>query len=314
MLNSHEQDAASYTSPPAIMSDTISISTAAAPSRLGVLIDAVGEREFEVELLSLLHETSGAEHCTVFCLDDDVPRGFGAVSLDGSNTARANATRYLQRQFWRRDPTMEVARQQTRLTHMSLIRRRIRSIEDPELREQIYAQMGERLLICGPSAAGGIALSMLKPGHDAMFDAAGVLEMQRLASLLLPIVGKHISASWQRRNILLALTSITEIEDCIAQAAQKFPSRERQVCSRIIYGMFTTGIALELGISEETVTTYRKRLYQRLGIATQRELLIWYVTQWTSGEVASTSLRHSLSWELESMAPSLSTGTVSGRH
>lgn len=45
--------------------------------------------------------------------------------------------------------------------------------------------------------------------------------------------------------------------------------------------MSTTGIALDLDIRVETVMTYRKRSYRRLGIATQRELLLWYIKLWT---------------------------------
>lgn len=262
-------------------SDGICISAVTGPARLGTIINAIGEQEFESELLVLLHETCGAEHCAVFGLDGTVPKGLGAVSLDGSNTASVNATLYLQTQSWRRDPTMGAARQQVNLQHPSLIHLNINAIEDRELREVIYARMGERLLICGQSAAGGVALSVLKAGGGNRFEANAVEELQRLASLLLPILGKHASATWQRRKLLLALTSLEEIESCVSQAHVKFPRRENQVCARIIYGMSSTGIALELGISEETVMTYRKRIYGRLNIATQRELLLWYVAQWT---------------------------------
>ena len=47
--------------------------------------------------------------------------------------------------------------------------------------------------------------------------------------------------------------------------------------ARILYGLSAAGIAVDLGIGIESVTTYRKRAYRRLGIATQRELLVWYL-------------------------------------
>jgi DNA-binding CsgD family transcriptional regulator len=53
-----------------------------------------------------------------------------------------------------------------------------------------------------------------------------------------------------------------------------------EVCARIIYGLYAKGIALDLDIGEETVATHRKRAYQKLLIATQRELLLWYIEQW----------------------------------
>lgn len=250
------------------------------PTKLQSLIGAIGEREFELELLSLLNETCGAEHCAIFGLDGQAPRELAAVSLDGTNTAHVCASQYLQSQSWRRDPTMGAARLQATNDTPSLIHLNIGDLEDRELRDVIYARMGERLLLCGPSSAGRVALSILKSGNGSLFEAAGMMDLERFATVLLPILGKHATATWQRSRLLLALTSLEEIESCVLAGADKFPRRESQVCARIIYGMSSTGMALELGISEETVMTYRKRVYQRLGIATQRELLIWYVSQW----------------------------------
>jgi hypothetical protein len=48
-----------------------------------------------------------------------------------------------------------------------------------------------------------------------------------------------------------------------------------------LFGISSAGIALDLGIGEETVMPYRKRAYMRLSIATQRELLLWYVSEWS---------------------------------
>lgn len=249
-------------------------------TKLQSVIDAIGEREFELELLSLLNETCGAEHCAIFGLDGLAPRELAAASLDGTNTAHVCASQYLQSQSWRRDPTMGAARQQASNDTPSLIHLNIGDLEDRELRDVIYARMSERLLLCGPSAAGRVALSILKSGSGSLFEASGVMDLERFATILLPILGKHAAATWQRSRLLLALTSLEEIESCVLNGAERFPRRESQVCARIVYGMSSTGIALELGISEETVMTYRKRIYQRLAIATQRELLIWYVSQW----------------------------------
>src|SRR5690606_16731246 len=62
----------------------------------------------------------------------------------------------------------------------------------------------------------------------------------------------------------------------------RFPKREVEVCARILHGMSSIGIALDLGVSEETVRTYRKRSYQRLQIASERELLVWYLDLWST--------------------------------
>jgi len=53
-------------------------------------------------------------------------------------------------------------------------------------------------------------------------------------------------------------------------------------CSRILYGLSSIGISLDLGAGEESAKTYRKRAYQRLRIGSERELLHWYLAQWSA--------------------------------
>jgi len=49
--------------------------------------------------------------------------------------------------------------------------------------------------------------------------------------------------------------------------------REIEVCALIARGYTSEGIALELGISINTVLTFRKRAYARLRISSQNELM-----------------------------------------
>ena len=83
-----------------------------------------------------------------------------------------------------------------------------------------------------------------------------------------------------RPNVAQALTALDEIENCIV-ATSALPRREAEVSARILYGLSSVGIALDLSVSEETVKTYRKRAYQRLAIGSERELLTWYLARWS---------------------------------
>ena len=49
-------------------------------------------------------------------------------------------------------------------------------------------------------------------------------------------------------------------------------AREKDVCRRILDGFSSEAIAGELGIALNSVFTYRKRAYEKLGIASQNEL------------------------------------------
>ena len=70
------------------------------------------------------------------------------------------------------------------------------------------------------------------------------------------------------------------------RSPERLPRREVEVCALILFGVSTMGIASRLNIGEETVKTYRKRAYQRLGKATQRELLNWYIERWGQRSVS----------------------------
>ena len=59
----------------------------------------------------------------------------------------------------------------------------------------------------------------------------------------------------------------------LAAVAPSLSARERDVCALIASGLTSEGIALELGVGINTVLTYRKRAYARLGISSQNELM-----------------------------------------
>lgn len=66
-------------------------------------------------------------------------------------------------------------------------------------------------------------------------------------------------------------------------------SRERGVCMNILQGLSSEAIAGQLGISLNSVLTYRRRAYQRLGITSQNELFSLVMTQ------LATDRRHAIS-------------------
>ena len=57
--------------------------------------------------------------------------------------------------------------------------------------------------------------------------------------------------------------------------AEKLTQREREVVRFISQGFTYKEIAVELGISEKTVATYRERAAEKLGIKTRAELVRW---------------------------------------
>jgi DNA-binding CsgD family transcriptional regulator len=247
------------------------------------IIEAMGQDSFGGEVMRLLSEVLDAEHCSLFRITKQSPFQIVAMSRDGTDTAERQCTDYVSGCFWRSDAAMSRAMASVQHNGFTIDRVDPRSIQDAEFRERIYsrAHIRERILLCGSAADQAIAISILRTEAKPNFSRAQLHELGTIAESLIAIVAKHSKMISCPRDLSLALTSLSEIETTLRVSSTALAKREAEVCARILYGVSTTGIALDLGIGEETVATYRKRAYQRLSIATQRELLVWYVREWS---------------------------------
>lgn len=257
------------------------------------IIDTIGDEEFETEFLAFLYHEYGAEHFAVLRFTPERPSEVISVSLDGTDTAHRQIALYLDRQYWRADPNAIEAQRMIGKNATSLLRLNPRSLPDRDMRDSLYGRtgIGDRVLLCGGGADYSIGLSILRPEARGAFAAAEIDHLGRHCDTLLAIVNKHLGLRARRSELGAALNSIDQILSYVEMAPAGLPRREAEVCARLIGGVSALGIALELGISEETVTTYRKRSYQRLGIASQRELLVWYLSLWANGRPRPPSSR-----------------------
>ncbi|WP_158969707.1 helix-turn-helix transcriptional regulator [Chachezhania sediminis] len=126
--------------------------------------------------------------------------------------------------------------------------------------------------------SGGVlsALHILRAHERRKLRQVEISELRHLSAVFHSLVARHVELAHKRHQSVAPLEALDQIEACIA-ASGELTARESQVCARILYGMSTCGISLDLGIGKESVVTYRKRAYRRLVISSQRELLIWYL-------------------------------------
>jgi DNA-binding CsgD family transcriptional regulator len=264
--------------------------------RLPKVIGSLGEETFGNELMELLSATCGAQHYNLFRITKQSPAPVVSVSRDGTDTARRQFGLYVSGSYWRKDSFMAETIQSIGPSGVSMGHLDTAAMLDRDFRERLYGvtHVGERILLCGRTKDEAFGLSILRSQEQGQ---ASFEERSCLASLsttLVSILNKHITMVSSQMDVSLALTSLPEIEDTLLTSSVQLPRREVEVCARILYGMSTTGIALDLGIGEETVGTYRKRTYQRLSIGSQRELLVWYLREWSSN--------HSGAWALQPRA------------
>lgn len=248
---------------------------------LGDAVSAIGEPEFEGRLITYLNTVCGAEHFALMDCNGETPVYILSGSIGEIDIARVQTNLYINNNFWRQDEAFAKARFGGRDGNPNLVRMDIRALPRGDFREHCYdrRRMRDRLLLSDSHAM----VSILRSERRGIFSADDFDRLELASPLILSVLKKHSQTIWRQSKAGQAFSSLEVIESCIAEAPEMFSKREAQVCARIIFGMTSTGIALDLGISEQTATTYRRRAYQRLSIACQRELLTWYLTRWGFG-------------------------------
>lgn len=263
---------------------TVMVQERPAPSRdagvsLAQLVDCIGNEGFGPALATYLHSLCGADHFAAFRLGGDELREVAACCVQPERTARERVESYVREGLWKHDPAMTEARRCVEGPDPTIIHVDFSDQGYDDLRPRVYPHVRDRILLCGRSASGAFGLSVLRADPHSPFAREAIEKLGQAAELLVAMLAKHADVSQSRPNVAQALTALPEIEHCIA-ATSDLPRREAEVCARILYGLSSVGIALDLSVSEETVKTYRKRAYQRLAIGSERELLTWYLARW----------------------------------
>ena len=249
---------------------------------LSGVVEAIGTDGFAPRLMTLLHELCGADHCAVFEFGQDSLREVAAESFDKSHETREYVSRYLDQQYWRKDPAIAEVQECLQQQELVIIRVDI-NLLDADLRQAIFPHVSDRIVICGRRQDAAFGVSIIRSNPHALFPDDAIVHLGEVAELLVSVLAKHADVIFHRPNLALALTSLPDVERCIVARAT-LPRRETEVCARILYGLSSLGVALDLGISQESVKTYRKRAYERLRIGSERELLKWYLAMWGAFE------------------------------
>lgn len=241
-------------------------------------IDSVGTDCFAEEVVRALDRWAGVEHYAAFGLDDDNVTLLSAGSVHGDNTARTMAARYVLPGFFRRDPTITMAKHASSGGDVAMVRVDPAHLDDVELREQIYLSQNvcDRVFLCGTRGGHWYGVSMLRTHERGSFSADEIDCIRDMADTWLSLIAKHDRMVGNTRTpepSAALLGSVANIEGKLRELMPTLTRRETEVCARILRGMSTPGIAIDLGLREDSVATYRKRAYRRLEIGTRFELI-----------------------------------------
>lgn len=243
------------------------------PARQGrlesLLIGLLGEPEFGQALFGFLSARVPCDQCAVFRFDQESePSIIAAGDARGTGVPLQLGMRYIRR-FWKSDPVSSKVLSTHKPGRRLIALLKSAEIELTEYRLSFYRNNGlsERLSILWDDQAGTVACNLYR-GQPSSFADDEIGRAIELSGFLQALVFKH-------ERLLREGADSTSPEDIalrLRSIAPRLTLRESDVCARIICGLSSEGIALDLGISINSVLTHRRLAYRRLGISSQNEL------------------------------------------
>jgi len=234
-------------------------------AQLARLIAVVGTPRFEAEMFEVAHGALQCEHLTAFAQGADGPRVVLAANTGAANVARPIAHKYIAH-YWDLDPANRSLALCDAGEGVALRIAPEVDINDDFYRRDCYTepQICERVTLMQRRGDNVYRLNFYA-GPRGRFSAQVVDQLMESGDLLISLVMKNDTAS----EAMLPQTFTNRLR----LVSPNMPQREAEVCTAIMLGMTSEAIALKLGISVNTVLTYRKRAYNRLNISCQNELM-----------------------------------------
>ncbi|MDH7795833.1 MULTISPECIES: helix-turn-helix transcriptional regulator [unclassified Beijerinckia] len=239
---------------------------------MAALVAQIGQPDFDSTLFSLAHELLAADHVTAFCATPQgIIRTVIAENKGPRPIARTVAERYV-RTHWMSDPVLRLlteAPDRSRPANI-IVDTNARDVADTAYRHECYAavNLDHRLSVVEARDGHVMRLNFYRRrGHD--FRDEDIDCLAQMADLLLALVQRHDAESCPRSEPDPEL----QFRERLVAIAPTLTAREQQVCALIALGLTSEGISLRLNIGLNSVLTYRKRAYARLGISSQNELM-----------------------------------------
>lgn len=234
------------------------------------LIDAIGREEFSRTFFEVAHDMTRTRHLSAFAYTlRSPPRILIAEDDRGGAVSREIAQHYSEK-FWKLDLANKVAASPPRSSDDSwCIRTSATEIADSEYQSRCYTSVGlmNRVCVSRVDHEQNVRLHFYT-AFDRNFRENELANIFSLANVFIALLLKHVSVA----HFNAPMTG-DSFRDRLRRLPIDLPIREIDVCEGILQGVSSEGIALRLNVSINTVRTYRKRAYARLGISSQNELM-----------------------------------------
>lgn len=239
--------------------------TAGSAVRLDTLVLAIGQQDFGTALFDVLHAMLGIDRCVVI---EQEGQKEPACIIDEGRSAKLSTAFLLQQAHaaWA-SPDAGLSSTRSHLVWWGA------AAADAEGNRNAIAHISgadDVLTVTTGAGRRSYALYALSE-RGGRFCAVDVAQVTDVVDIL------EASIIKDRERAGNEFEGTSAIINRIIMCSQEFASlanREKSVCIGILTGHTTEAIGLHLGISVNSVLTYRRRLYQKLQINSQNELFM----------------------------------------
>jgi len=238
------------------------------------VIESLGTGGFSAQLLQLLDALLPIDHLAVIHMEaHDRVRFIGSASQNSVIIPESTQLIYLT-SYSCFDPNREQLEAWETSNGPCVKRLHVNEIAQIPYRELWYQHIGviDRLSVLTHADQGLYCLNLYRT--QTPFDDTHIEQLQSLQTLLSALILKHSRYSGSLPPFLTREQQLLELIERMQSVEPKLTDRELQVCGRILIGMTSKGIALDLDVKTETVLTYRKRAYAKLEISSQNDLFL----------------------------------------
>lgn len=239
---------------------------------VAALVDHLDDPGFDRVLLDFLEQAgvAVAEVSGISSPHGGTPRAVGWCGrrADAGRRAEALATR-----FHRHDPLLRTLPQDASIGTSLVGVVQPRKIADDGHRWLCFDEPGYRLRVTVARAeASGWALFNLYLSENVMSEAQ-MLHLAGLAAVSFPFIRRHRGWCGDGADAPPAPDPASRLADLLGTRYPTLTQRERHVCAMTVMGKDSGTIANHLAITRNTVLTYRRRAYERLGVSSASALL-----------------------------------------
>lgn len=230
-------------------------------------VRSLGTATFDRALFAYLNDIVAFDFLTVFVHRsiDEAPRVAVATSVNDPSWSRRLSAAYLGH-FWRIDPATRALIGGCGQNRVALTRTRPLDIDDSEYRQQCYSSafVRERLSLSTALGPDCVRLNLFRGRGRAHFSDGEIDWLQSQATLMGALSWRHHQID--PAQIAPCRWEPPELERRLSAVSGILSVRERQVGARIAAGWTSDAIAEDLGLSRNSILTFRRRLYAKLGV------------------------------------------------